>query len=430
MKVPGVRVDAATARAIEAGRPVVPRSAIRGRPPAVDTGEAVDVCGRAFLGRGLWEGTGPVAVRILTRERNEAIDGAFWARRIRRALHLRRSLLDLAGTDAYRVVNGGGDGLPGMQVDSYSGYLAVTFRGEATRTHLPALGDALRAEVQPRGIYEKRPGVDGGIAVHLGGSSAPDNLSVREGELRFLARLSRGGTTGIHLDMREHRRVLARYARGRAVLNCHSWTGGLSVVAARAGSPRVLSVDPEEEAGAWTRDAFAANGLPPDSHEFTVGDPVDVLGRIERSSRRFDLAVIDTPTFSARRLGVPPAARPAAPAPPPRAATRSRGAKARNRPAAPRTPAAPPAPPDPVAGFRALLSAILPVMRPHGLLAFTVSAERAPPEEVLATLRDAAHDGGTRLQILESHGPPADFPSVAALPEARDATFLVCALRA
>lgn len=426
-----LKIEPEAGRAVRAGFPLVHRDHVNSRTRGLSTGAVVEVSdGRGFAGRGVFEENSPAAVRILTRDRRQAIDAGFWKAGVERAVELRRTLVNLSYTDAWRAVNGAGDGLPGLAVESYSSYAVLRLETEALRPHLSAIVDAVRGTMQPRGIYEKRKGPEGGKGHHLGGSTAPDSLPVREGNLRFLVRLAEGEKTGLFLDMREGRRVLARYARGRHVINCFSYTGTLSLTAAAAGSPRVVSVDPTPRCVAWSRENFAANGLPPESHEFLTGDPRDVLGRIASSTRRFDLAVFDTPFFAARAAAAAASKGKPSKAKGSHKKSKSKpkkksGKKRRMAPAAGGADAA--------ALFRSgytdLLRAAVGVLNPQGLVACAVHEQFLPFGEFLGVLREASEAADVDVQVLESFGLPADFPMSPAYPEGQYLKFVVLALR-
>jgi 23S rRNA (cytosine1962-C5)-methyltransferase len=432
-----LHIDADAGRAVRSGYPLVPRDQVASRMRGLTNGAVVDVLdGRGFAGRGLYDDASPVAVRILTRDRRKAVDAAFWRASIDRALDLRRTLVNLSYTDAWRAVNGAGDGLPGLVVESYSSYAVLRLESESLRPHLGSIVDAVRNTLQPRGLYEKRRGPEGGRGHHLGGSTAPDALPVREGNLRFLVRLAEGEKTGFYLDMRECRRVMARYSRGRQVVNCFSFTGTLSLTAAAAGSPRVVSVDPSPRSTAWSRENFSANGLPPESHEFMTGDPAEVLGRISSGTRRFDLAVVDNPFFEARAAAPAahgrgkPGKKPARHAPKhakkhAKSHSKKSGKKRRMAPSGGGG--------DPAELFRRgygnLVKAAVAVLQPNGLLACTLHERNIGYRDFLAVLRDAAEEAGVGLQVLETHGLPADFPVSPGYPEGQYFKFLVCAIR-
>jgi 23S rRNA (cytosine1962-C5)-methyltransferase len=431
-----IQIDADAGRAVRAGFPLVHRDQVGSRLRGLANGAVVDVQdGRGFAGRGLFDEASPAAVRILTRDRKQSLDAAFWRSAMERALDLRRTLVNLSFTDAWRVVNGAGDGLPGLVVETYSSYAVLRLESEAFRPHLGAVIDAVRTTLQPRGLYEKRRGPEGGRGHHLGGSTAPDALPVREGTLRYLVRLSEGEKTGFYLDMREARRVLARYARGKQVVNAYSYSGTLSLTAAAAGSPRVVSVDPSPRSTAWGRENFAANGLPPESHEFLTGHPGEVLGRLSSSTRRFDVALVEPPWFDGK------------PATPPASSSKGKsskksaskshkpkhGAKKSGKKHGKRRMGASGGPSDPVEIFRrgygALVKAAVGVLQPNAILACTLHQKDLGYQEFLEVIGNATAEAGARLQVLEVHGMPADFPVHPSYPRDQYLKFVVCAVR-
>ncbi len=424
-------------RALRAGSPYVPRGQLSTRTRGLATGSVVDLLdGRSFVGRGLYDEHGPMAVSVLVRDRKVPLDASFWRHGIERAAELRRSLVNLTWTDAWRAVNSEGDFLPGLVVESYSSYAVIRLKSEALRPHVGSIVDAVRAALQPRGIYEKRRTADGARGHHLGGSTAPDALPVREGTLRFLARMAEGDQTGFYLDLREARRAVARLARGRQVLNACSFTGTLSLTAAMAGAPRVVSVDGSQRSTAWARENFAVNGLPPESHEFVIGDPAEVVGRIAASTRRFDVALVEVPCFPEPERPAPPAkggskgshgkkgSRPAAKKPAAKKAGKKAGKKRRM---------APPASTDPVErfrrGYRELLEASIGVLQPHGLLGCAIRDADLAFADFLALLREAAAGTGATVQVIEVHGLPPDFPVAPGWPRGEYLRFVLCAVR-
>ena len=427
-------LDAETGRAVRAGSPVVPRDRISGRTRGLECGAVVDLHdGRGFAGRGLFDPASPFALRVLTRDRRQALDAAFWRAGVERAADLRKSLPGLSVTDAFRVVHSEGDRLPGLVVESYSSYAVIRLESEALRPHLGAIVDAVRQVLQPRGLYEKRSGPDGGRGHHLGGSTAPDNLAVREGNLRFLVRMAEGAKTGLFLDQRDQRRALARLARGRRVANAFCFTGTSSLTLAAAGAARVASIDPSARSIGASRENFAANGLPPESHDFVVGDPRDVLARISASTRRFDAILVDSPWFAARAARSEGRAAKKGSSKKRDRGSSSKGRKAR-RPAGKRRRMAPPSEGlEPYALFRAgwseTLAQAFRVLTPGGLLLLSLDSRKLGFGDAHAALRETASASGVQVQVVESLGPPSDFPVDPAWPEGNTHRFLVCTVR-
>ncbi len=154
---PGVRaalpLRKALARHLRAGHPWVFRRAVEKAPSRLPAGAVVDVTedGR-FVARGYYDPHSAISVRILTREPAEAIDAAFWRRRVARAAALRRELV--SGTTAYRLVHGEGDGLPGVIVDRSERFAGLKLDSAGLTPHRESIVEAVRAEAAGlAGVY-------------------------------------------------------------------------------------------------------------------------------------------------------------------------------------------------------------------------------------------------------------------------------------
>ena len=265
-----VRLSRSAARAVADGHPWV----FREGPERIPAGTPVRLVGPDGrpCGFGIAD-DGAVAVRVLGRGEPEPIDRLL-VDRVQRADRARWPLLP-ADTDAYRLVNGAGDGLPGLIIDRYEDLVVVKVYAAAWEPHLDALVAALRrlpyvSRVLRRfgvGIVDGRDGSEA-----LFGGPPPDAMVVREGGMRLLVRPLVGQKTGLFLDQREHRAMVGRWAAGRVVANLFSYTGGFSVAAALSGAARVISVDIAPEAIADARETFRLNGIDPDDHGFEVAD--------------------------------------------------------------------------------------------------------------------------------------------------------------
>jgi 23S rRNA (cytosine1962-C5)-methyltransferase len=240
---------------------------------------------------------------------------------------LREAILDPAETDAWRLLHGAGeladrfrapDDAPDFRVDRFGPHLLAQSSGPPGSNQL----DYLRQEVQRyglRGAYHKtlRREVrgSGGAAASpqlLFGELAPAAFTIRENGVPYEIRFGEGYSVGLFLDQRDNRRrllvnhvaagfpVFPAGAAGAAVLNTFAYTCGFSVCAARAGA-RVTSVDLSRKYLDWGRRNFALNGLEPAGHEFLAGDAFDWLRRLAKRGRRFDLVLLDPPTFSTAR---------------------------------------------------------------------------------------------------------------------------------
>jgi len=261
------------------------------RPPVGTPVQLRDPRGRA-VGFGLAD-EGNVAVRVLGRH-PEPIHKLL-ARRVALAAERRVRLLP-ADTDAWRVVHGAGDGLPGIVVDRYGPLAVVRLYGACWQRHLDALVAAVVAipgvEQVVRRLGVRRVDGDKGLVV-LHGPPPPELLVVREAGLRFLVRPAAGQKTGLFIDQREHRIRVGRCARDADVINLFAYTGGFSVHAAAAGARRVTTVDIAPEAISDARENFRLNDLPVAPHRFETADAFTW-----RPDQLADVVVCDPPNLS------------------------------------------------------------------------------------------------------------------------------------
>jgi len=238
---------------------------------------------------------------------------------------LREAFIDAELTRAYRLVNGGPDGMAATTIDRFGDFLLQQrTAGPDWSGPSPHPTDALRrlaARLGCRGVYDQklqrgqRAGSPTTHAPHLiWGDSAPDSWPVVENGIRYEIRFDAGPSVGLFLDQRDNRRrllmnhvgagfaVRERDLEGASVLNTFAYSCGFSVCAALAGA-HTTSIDLSRKNLEWGRRNFALNGLKADSQEFLAGDVLDWLGRFTRRQRRFAMIILDPPTFSRTREG-------------------------------------------------------------------------------------------------------------------------------
>jgi 23S rRNA (cytosine1962-C5)-methyltransferase len=164
--------------------------------------------------------------------------------------------------------------------------------------------DAVERVLAPRAIVVRNPKVDDSEARVVRGTLGGE-VEIKEHGRRFLVDILRGQKTGFFLDQRENRDRVGALAHGRSVLNLFAYTGGFSVAAALGGAKRVTTVDVAAPAVEAARRNFALNGLAAESHEFVAVDVFDLLADLATQPPRFDLIVLDPPSFAASRKMVP-----------------------------------------------------------------------------------------------------------------------------
>ncbi len=211
-----------------------------------------------------------------------------------------------AASDVFRVVNDQGDGLPGVTLDRYGEFMVLSASTNEAEAQAQAIAELLRSR-GVRGIYLKlrerrdlRRAQAPLLAPErpLAGEAAPSPLAVREHGLTILTELSDGLSTGLFVDQRDNRARIAELCAGKQVLNLFAYTCSFSAAAARGGAARVTSVDLSGRALERGRANFAANALDAERHELVQADAVRFVRGAVKHGRRFDVIVLDPPSFA------------------------------------------------------------------------------------------------------------------------------------
>lgn len=279
-----------------------------GDPRPGDVVLATDAAGRP-LGLGFFN-TGDIAFRLLSHDPSARIDADFWRQRIARALDLRRRILPPA-TDACRLINAEGDGIPGLVVDRYGPWLVMGIGTAGAERWRETLAGLLAEATGAAGIYERSEGRSRlleGLSDRTGAAAGevPAAVQIRENGLAFEVDLIAGQKTGFFLDQRVNRQIVGGLSRGMSVLNCFSYTGAFSVYAARGGASRVVSIDASAGANEIALNNLRLNGLSAERHPVLTANCFDYL---RESQDSFDLIVLDPPAFAKSRKDVERSAR-------------------------------------------------------------------------------------------------------------------------
>jgi 23S rRNA (cytosine1962-C5)-methyltransferase len=343
---------------------------------APEEGEVVDVytSRSEFIAKGHYQ-IGSIAVRVLSFDKDEAIDAAFWKRRLTVAYDMRRGigLADNRQNNTYRLVHGEGDNLAGLVIDIYA--RTAVMQAHSAGMHLcrmqiaEALSEVMGGKLQ--NIYYKSETTlpfkadlfpENGFL--RGGGT--DNIAMEYG-LKFHIDWLKGQKTGFFVDQRENRALLERYAAGRSVLNMFCYTGGFSVYAMRGQAALVHSVDSSAKAIELTNQNIELN-FPGDTRHAAFAE--DAFKYLDRMGDRYDLIVLDPPAFAKHRDAL------------------------RNA----------------LQGYRKLNLKALEKVRPGGII-FTFSCSQAVSRENFRTaVFTAAAISGRRVRILHQLTQPADHP--------------------
>ena len=400
MSVRGIAVNPSPKGRLARAPPGVSRSPGRGGA-RLRSGQWVRVRCGGLVAYGLWDATSAIAVRLFSRAAPP--DAPWVAERVWEAWELRAALRDGASpTTAYRWLYGEGDGLPGLVADRYGDYAVVQTYAESLAALVPLVAPALRAcDPELRGVaLRERPAADDPAAGEdraaaadpapprlrtLWGEAPPADLVVQEHGLFFHADLYKGQKTGLFLDHRENRRTVEALAGGRSVLNCFAYTGAFSLYALRGQAAEVVSADIGRGLAEAAAANLALNRLDRGRHSFVTEDCFALLDAYAKGSRRFQMVILDPPSFARQKSGLHAAAR----------------------------------------AYTRLNSLALRCLEPGGLLVSASCTSQIGPEQFRGILAEAAAQSQTRLQVVHEAGQPADHPVPAGFPEGRYLKFVV-----
>lgn len=269
-------------------------------------GETIDImaAGGHWLARGAYSPHSQIRVRVWSFDRKQTVDADFFRMRLSRALDLRRQILAGCDTNAYRLVGGESDGLPGLIVDRYDNWLVCQFLTAGSEHWKKTIVDGLTDLIPGlSGIYErsdvdvrKKEGLSKAIG-RLAGQAFPENIDIIENGCRYRVDVKGGHKTGFYLDQRDNRARLAAFSHGTEVLNCFAYSGGFAVAALKAGAERVTNIDASAAALELARINVGLNGLDNSRVAHETGDVFDLLRRYHAIGRSFDLIVLDPPKF-------------------------------------------------------------------------------------------------------------------------------------
>ena len=287
------------------GYPLISKDAVENEDASIIEGTLVKLVDN----KGQYIATGYYGVQnkgvgwVLTRNANEQIDRAFFAKRIHEAVTCRTSFFEADDTTAFRIFNGEGDGIGGLTIDFFNGFYMVSWYSEGIYTFREDVYAALMEVVNARGVYEKkRFNVNGQYVEqddYVSGEKGEFPIIIQENGMHYAVDLNDGAMTGIFLDQRNVRRVLRdSYAAGKTVLNTFSYTGAFSVAAALGGATKTTSVDLAKRSLPKTIEQFSVNAIDYEAQDIKVMNVFDYFSYAARHQLTFDVVILDPPSFA------------------------------------------------------------------------------------------------------------------------------------
>jgi 23S rRNA (cytosine1962-C5)-methyltransferase len=337
-----------------------------------------------FYGRGFYSPASKIRVRLLT-FRDEPIDETFWLGRIQQAIRLRDRVV--TQSNAYRLIYGEGDRLPGLIVDRYDQLLVMQTLSVGMDCRKNLLADLLMKELNVTGIYLRNDAKSRsleGLPFERGflRGSGPTQVEIHEGPAKFLVDVERGQKTGWFCDQRENRLTAAKFAVGAEVLEVFCHTGAFGIHAALAGARSVESLDVSQDTLEIARRHAAMNGVE-SRCTYRHADAFEEMRQMVKGGRRYDLVILDPPAFARSKQALSGA----------------------------------------LAGYKDINLLGLKLLKPDGFLVSCSCSHPVSETDLWNSIRLAARDAKRDIRLIEQRGQSADHPILAAMPETR---YLKC----
>ncbi len=359
---------------------------IHGNPEAGDVIELLRH-DEKFLGVGFYNPHSLIAFRLLSRE-PETVTFEFFEQRISRALQLRKRLYP--GAESFRLVHSEADFLPGLVIDKYNEYISVQTLAVGMDRRLTLLCDVLESLFHPKAVVERNesplrtleqlPLKKGVLRGTIG------QTIITENGAKFKVSLLEGQKTGFFLDQRDNRLAVQRYVKDASVLDGFCNEGGFASYAARGGAARVSAVDSSETAIANGRVNATINEVA--QIKFETADVFDRLPKLREDGERFDVVILDPPSFSRNKKTVATALK----------------------------------------GYKEINAGALKLINSGGILVTASCSHHVTAESFLESIEAGARVAHRSLQLLEWRGAAADHPTLPVMPETAYLKFGVFAV--
>jgi len=363
---------------------------VTGNPAIGETVEVADSSG-ATIGYGSWSPVSQIRVRMMSFDKDIIPDVAYVKGLIAAAIGRRADFLVNGRTNAFRLLHGESDGIPGVVADYYNGWVVVQLASAGAEFWKAVVVDALMQYVPfCKGVYNRsdvdlreREGLRGkdwraadekGVLV---GDEPPELIEISEDGVRYLVDVRGGHKTGFYLDQRDARAAVAQYANGADVLNCFAYTGGFGLAARAAGAQSVIQLDLSQSALDLAKRNADLDHLCGTNMEYVVADVFKQLRLYRDQGRSFDMIVLDPPKFADSKSLLMRALR----------------------------------------GYKDINLLAMKLLRPNGILATFSCSGAVSPDMFTTVCREAAFDAKREFQILAHTRQASDHPVSLSFPE-------------
>ncbi|WP_371189449.1 class I SAM-dependent rRNA methyltransferase [Thalassotalea maritima] len=364
---------------------------VEGKPIAGETVDIYDSRGN-WIAKGAYSPESQIRVRVWSFDESETIDRQFFKKRFEQAARLREKPIIDGQLTGYRLIAGESDYLPGLTIDVYNTIISCQLLSAGVDFHRHTIFDVLQELYPAHAIYE-RSDVDvrkkEGMELNKGWISKPlasTETEIIEHGIKIKVDVEQGHKTGFYLDQRDSRVAAGRYAKGKTVLNCFSYTGTFSLHCTKAGAMQVDNVDVSQTALDLAKRNHEINGLDTSKVNFIKEDVFKLLREYRKQGKQYDMIILDPPKFAESKAQLKGACR----------------------------------------GYKDINMLAMQLLKPGGtLLTFSCSGlmESSLFQKIVA---DAALDAGREGRIIERLQQAADHPIALSFPEGYYLKGLVC----
>ncbi len=341
---------------------------------------------KKFIGRGFINPKSQIIVRLLTREKSEMINEAFFLGRLKGAWDYRRKI---GYPENCRLVFGEADFLPALIIDKFNDYFVIQTLALGMDVWKGSVVAALTKIFRPKGIYERNdvPVRElEGLQQQKGFLSEPfdTNIIIHENGLQFYVDVENGQKTGYFLDQQDNRKAIQHIVKDADVLGAFCYTGSFEIHAAFYGAKSVLGLDVSETAIACARKNAILNNLQ-NICKFEAVNAFDLLKQLSRQDKRYDVVMLDPPAFTKSRETIDNA----------------------------------------VKGYKEINLRAIKLVKPGGFLVTSSCTNLVKPELFLNTIEAAAKDAKRKLRQVVFQSQSADHPIIKALENTNYLKFLI-----
>ncbi|MEE9906107.1 MAG: class I SAM-dependent rRNA methyltransferase [Chlorobium sp.] len=332
------------------------------------------------LGTGFYNPHSLIAFRMLSRQ-GELPDRAFFKKKITEALRLREAIYRLDDTNAWRLVHGESDGLPGLIIDRFNRVVVLQAFSAGMDCHLPLVSEVIDELLQPEAIVvrnESQLRELEGLPLYkdiVKGERANTRQIIHDAGISFDVDLYEGQKTGFFLDQRENRRFIRSFSENADVLDVFTNDGGFALNALHGGAHSAILLDISEETLKRAEKNALLNGF--DNFSLIAGDAFTLLNTMTEAKEQFDIVVLDPPSFTKSRKNLPAALK----------------------------------------AYKRLNKLGLQLVKPGGFLATASCSHHVSEEDFLNAIHQAALSAGRQLRMIHKNSQPPDHPVLLSMPE-------------